>query len=41
MVATFGYLSGLHVNYKKTFALVKSPHEMILEHVADLKALKR
>ena len=36
VLAKFGYFSRLHVNYKKTFALVKSPHESNLEHVADV-----
>ena len=41
VLAKLGYLSGLHVNYNRTFSLVKSPHESIPEHVADVQVLKR
>ena len=40
-LALFGYYSGLHINYKKTYALIKSPNEAVPTHVAGVQVVPR
>ena len=40
-LAQFGLYSGLHINYKKTYVLVKSPGEAVPQQVAGVQVVPR
>ena len=40
-LAQFGFYSGLHLNYKKTYALIKFPNELVPAQVAGIQVVPR